>query len=124
MSVTSLTEHFVPFHAVAAVGFGQNVFIGDRRPKAWPSGSRIKLRIGFEQIVIATDALVDALFVIVPILTGESPLGSFTTGNLVLLALEHLFPFSVRFNDLVAHKESFLRNGIELDLSPSRRFDL
>ena len=118
--IASLAEHLVPLHAVAAVAFGEDILFGDRRPEAGSAGARFKLRIGFEQVVVATDTPIDSLLVIVPILAGEGPLGSFSPRDLVLLASQLLLPFGVRLDDLLAHKESFLRNRIELNLRSGR----
>src|SRR5688500_19978011 len=41
------------------------------RPETWPAGARLKLGIGFEQVVVAADALIYSLIVVIPILAGE-----------------------------------------------------
>lgn len=114
MSVASPTEHFVALHAVAAIAFFENIFFIYRSPETWPARPRIKLSVGFEQVVIATDATVDSFVVSVPVLAGERPFGSFSAGDFVLLSGELLFPFGIRLDDLFAHKESFLCNRVEL----------
>ena len=54
-----------PIHAVAAVGFAQDVFFGDRLKETGPAGAGIELGFGREQREVATDAVVNAGFVLV-----------------------------------------------------------
>jgi len=65
--------------------FRADVFVRNRRPEARPSGSRFVLRIGTEKRIVATEAAVDAFFVVVPILACESALRSLLSSDLELL---------------------------------------
>ena len=113
MRVASLAQHFVSIHAEAVVAFGSDVLFRDRSGKAGPTGSRFELGVGTEQIIAATDAFIDSFFVVVPILAGEGAFGSLLPRNFVLFASQLFLPLGVSFDDLIAHDESFLRDGIK-----------
>jgi hypothetical protein len=114
--VASLAEHFVSLHSVTVISLADDIGFRDWRPEAWPASTRLKFCIGFEEVIVATDAPVNAFLVIVPILTGEGAFSAFASGYFVLFTGELLFPFGVCLDDLFAHNKSFLRNGVKLNL--------
>src|SRR5579862_1165873 len=88
-------------HAIAGVGVFGNVFTVGGGEETWPSGPRIKLRIGSEQQIATADAVIGAVVVLVPVLPGKCALGTGATRDLVLLRSELLLPLGVRLLDLV-----------------------
>jgi hypothetical protein len=57
----------------------------DGFPEAWPAGPGIELGVGVEERVPADHALIDALFVTLPIFSCERSLGSFVYADVELL---------------------------------------
>ena len=71
-------------HEEAVVGPGFDVVLVYGCGEAWPPSSRIKLSLGTEQVVAATDALVDAGFMVVPVRARVGSLGSLLPSNMEL----------------------------------------
>ena len=78
-------DHLGPFCKEAVVGPGGDVFGCDWLPETGPAGARLKLVLKTEEIVVTADALVNALFMVVPQVAGEGPFGAFLAGDVVLL---------------------------------------
>src|SRR4029453_14635413 len=91
--------------------------LGNRVGESRPSGSRLELVLRDEQVVAAADALVDTLFVAVPVLARERPLGSLLPGDGELLGRELLSPVLLRLHDMIDHDVSLLVDGVDLDLA-------
>jgi hypothetical protein len=89
---------FDPVHPVTVVGFGQDVFLGDRLEEAGPAGAGIELRLGREQRQIATNAVVDAGFMIVKERAAKGGLGALTARDAKLLGRQLFGPFGVRLD--------------------------
>jgi hypothetical protein len=66
--VTSIAQNLDPSHSIAVVNFGSDLSFSYRRPKAWPSCARIEFCLRAEEVVTAGYALVDSIFVQIPIL--------------------------------------------------------
>ena len=73
-----------PPHEEAVVGFAFDVVLVYGCGKTWPSGSRIKLSIGTEQVVAAANALVDSGLMVVPVRSRVGAFGSLLTSNVEL----------------------------------------
>jgi len=71
-------------HEEAIVSLGFDAVLVYGRGEAWPPSSRIKLSLGTEEVVAATDALVDAGLMVVPVRTRVSPLGSLLPSDMKL----------------------------------------
>ena len=63
----------------------------------------------FEKLVPAGDALINAGFFCLVILSGERALGSFIAANLVLIRRQFLFPLFFGFFDLLVHSNILRR---------------
>src|SRR5436853_4588134 len=83
-----------------------HVLLRDGRREAGPSGARVELGAGGEEIVAAADTLVDARVVRVPVGAGEGPLRAALPGHDELLLGEALLPLLVGLLDLVGHHVS------------------
>jgi hypothetical protein len=98
MSVTAGAADFRPIHSMASVFMKNDVFFGDRRPEAWPSGMGIEFSIGTEEGRIATDATIDSgIGAIVPG-NRKRPLGSVFSRDLVGKGRQHPFPVRIVFD--------------------------
>ena len=75
---------FGPPHEEAVVGLGFDVVLVYGCGEAWPPGSRIKLSLGTEQVVAATDALVDSGLMVVPVRARVGSLGSLLPSDMKL----------------------------------------
>ena len=73
-----------PPHEEAVVGLCLDFVLVDRCSETWPAGSRIKLSFGTEEVVAATDALVDVGFIVVPVRARVGSLGSLLSSNMKL----------------------------------------
>jgi hypothetical protein len=71
-------------HEEAVVGLGLDVVLAYGCDEAWPPSSRIKLSLRTEQVVAATDALVDAGLMLVPVRARVGSLGSLLPSNMKL----------------------------------------
>src|SRR5690606_25660719 len=88
-------------HSHAAVSNLFHIFAGDRPEVAGPAGAGVKLGVGTKNLVATGGTAIDALFVVIIILTAEGRLGSFLAKHKILLRRELLFPLGIRFIDLV-----------------------
>src|SRR5262245_43641177 len=95
MSVALAAEHLGSAHKEAIVFFSGNIFFRHWRPETRPAGSRIKLGIRAKQLIAAAAATVDALLVIVPILTGKGRLRALFPGDMKLFVRQLFFPFGI-----------------------------
>src|SRR4026208_2345630 len=93
MSVAFAAHRFGAPHAVAVVVLGLDVLLHRRRPETRPAGARIELGFPAEQFIAATDAAINALLVIVPILARKRPLRAFLARDIELFVVQLLFPF-------------------------------
>src|SRR5215468_7276873 len=92
MSVALTAKRLGSAHKEAIVLFSGNIFFRHRRPETRPTGSRIKLGIRAKQLIAAATATVDALLVIVPILTGKGRLRAFLPRDMKLFVRQLFFP--------------------------------
>jgi len=97
---TLAAHHFGSPHHETVVLFGFDIFFGNRRPKAWPSGAGIELGIGREKLIAAAGTPIHSLFMVIPILAGERPLGALLPADVVLLVRQLFFPLILTFFDL------------------------
>src|SRR6185436_585770 len=74
-----------------------------------------------EELGAAGDAPVDALGVVVPVLSSERALGAGLAGHVVLLRREDLLPLRVGLLDLVHHHVPLSLDGEDLDLGRRHR---
>ena len=72
---------------------GTNRTLGRTIPEAWPAGPRLKLCAGAKQGRITTDAVIHAVFLVIPINTGKSSFSTALTRHLKLGWAELLPPF-------------------------------
>lgn len=86
-------------HADAAVDVLVDEFFVVRCVKAWPAAAGVELGFRAEKRGIAADAVVGAVFVGVPIFTGEGAFGAFLAGDAVFGFIELGTPFGVGFFD-------------------------
>ena len=73
-------QDFGPPHEEAVVGLVSDLALVYGYGEAWPPCSRIKLSLGTEQLVAATDALVDTGLMVVPVGARVGSLGSLLSG--------------------------------------------
>jgi hypothetical protein len=73
-----------PPHEEAVVGLGFDVVLVYGCGEAWPPCSRIKLSLGTEQVVAATNAQVDAGVMVVPVRARVGSLGPLLPSNMKL----------------------------------------
>src|SRR5262249_1638122 len=64
------------------------------------TGSRIKLGIRAKQLITAAAATINALLVIIPILTGKRGLRAFVPGDVKLLVRQFFLPLGIVLFDL------------------------
>jgi len=86
-------------HSEAFVAGLIHVFLGDGLPEAGPTGARFKLGLGAEESVVAADAAIDSVVVIVPGATGVRPLRAAVPGHLVGGRRELLLPVRIGLDD-------------------------
>jgi hypothetical protein len=67
--------HFGARHAMAAIGFFDYIFPGDRRVETGPAGAGIEFGVGTEKFGAATDAAEHTFIMNVKIRAGEGRLG-------------------------------------------------
>ena len=97
MSVAASADDFGPDHEESLVFDLSYIGSVDRLPETGPAGARFELGRGIEKGQVAADALVDAVFLIVPVLAAESAFGALLTRDFELLRCELRFPFGFRF---------------------------
>ena len=64
--------NLITAHAMRRIGAGDNALLPRRLPKAGPTSSRFKLRIGIEKDISTDGTVIDPLGVFVPILAAEA----------------------------------------------------
>src|SRR5215472_11070763 len=94
MCVTLTAKRLGSAHKEAIVFFNGNIFRYGR-PETRPTGSRIKLGFRAKQLIAAAAASVDALLVIVPILTSKGRLRAFLPRDMKLFVRQLFFPFGI-----------------------------
>jgi len=67
-------RNFSSCHAQGKIIGFVHIFLGNRRPEAWPACAGLEFGFGAEERRAATDAAIETFVVIVPILTGERAL--------------------------------------------------
>ena len=112
MSVAPGASDFGPLRKKAFVFAGRYVLWGDWLPEARPPRAGFVFMLREIQVVSAADALVDAMIMIIPRYPGEGTLRTLFAGDIVLFWRQQCAPFSFSFDDLIAHKISFLGCGI------------
>ena len=100
MSVAFTAKDLGSMHKQAIVFFSGDVFFRDGGPKTRPTGSGIKLGVRAKEFIAAAAATVDALLVIVPILTGKSGLRAFLPCYMKLLVRQLFLPLGIVLFDL------------------------
>lgn len=81
MRVTAFAAHFRASHEVGGIRFLFHVsrvygFVKGRPPRAG-----VELGVRFEQVGPTADALIEALFVVVPVLSGKGPFRAGLAGD-------------------------------------------
>jgi hypothetical protein len=95
VGIALAAERFGAHHPQAGIGFLSYILFGDRRPKARPAGTGIKLGVGAEKRVAAAHTAVDAWIVQLVILAGEGHLGTLLARDRKLIGSELALPFFV-----------------------------
>src|SRR5437899_4569712 len=90
VGVTSAAGDFRPAHQPAIVRMQSHVVRRDRLPEARPTGARIEFRLGIERRLTTTDAMVNAVFLRVPISAAEGLFGPVASGNAELLGRQQV----------------------------------
>src|SRR5207247_9320510 len=116
MGVAAAAHDLYPLHEKAVIGFCLDVLFCDRGPETRPARSGLELCIGAEQVVPAADALVSALFVVVPVFAGERSFRAFLARILKLFWAETLFSLSFALDYFFSHCESRVPRGLLLYL--------
>jgi hypothetical protein len=83
VSVAGFTQHFCANHAVSAVCVFDNKGWVNRFKVAWPTATRIKLRIRRKKGRSATHTVVNASGSVIPELARKGTLSAFLAGNVV-----------------------------------------
>jgi hypothetical protein len=99
MSIALATGDSRPLHAQTSIGNLDDIFFGNGLPEARPAGARFKLGLRAEDCVIAADAAIKAMVVIVP---GDAGKGAFCTlvpGHFKRDRRKFLLPFCFGFDD-------------------------
>ena len=95
--VTGFTQHFRANHAVSAVCVLDNESRVNRFKVAWPTATRIKLRIRCKKGRAATHAVVNAGGAVIPELTCKGTFSAFLAGNVVCFGRQNLSPLLLSF---------------------------
>ena len=85
-------------HPQAHISYLHHILLGDGLPEAWPAGARLKLGLRAKDGVIAADATIEAVIVIVPGVARIGPLRAFVPGHLKRNRGKFLLPFPVGSN--------------------------
>ena len=99
MGVASGAQDFHPLHAEAMVGMSDDVLLGHRLEKTGPAGAGIKLRFRCKQGQAATDAVIDARFMLIVKGAAKGRLRAFVAGDAILIRGQLFGPFRVGFDD-------------------------
>jgi len=95
MRVAENASHLVTGHAQAQIYFGGDVFLGEGRPKARPTGAGVEFGVRAEQRVRAADAAVKTWLVVIVIGAAEGPLGIGAPGDIKLVGAERPTPLGI-----------------------------
>ena len=101
--VAALAHDLDALHPEAHVALERQVLLGDGVPEARPSGPRVVLFVGAEELGAAADACVRTRVFLVVVLAGERPLGALLPSHVKLHVGELLAPLGGALVDLVAH---------------------
>jgi hypothetical protein len=100
MAAAAMAGNLGPHHTKRII-VGLIDAMGQRRPKAWPTGAAVELgRRGIEMIV-ACDAGEDAGAMLVEKRAGEWQFGALLAQHLILLRCQKLVPFRVGMHDFI-----------------------
>ncbi len=86
---------FRPSHAVAVIGFGEDVLLGDGLKETGPAGAGIKLCLGCEQRQVATNAVINTRFVLVVKRAAECGFRALIARDMKHFGLQEFGPFRV-----------------------------
>jgi hypothetical protein len=113
MCAAAAAVYFHPRHSITVVRYFFYVLRIDGLVKAGPTGAALKLGVGAEKSLVATNAIIRSFPVIVPGIAGISRFRSFFPGNIILQRSELLAPFCIRFgNRIFPFNIVFLTLGI------------
>ncbi len=84
---------------MAQIGFGADVFVGDRLEKARPTGPGVKLRVRAKERKSAAHARIDASLMVIMEYSTERPLGSLCSSDRVLFGCKLRPPFFFGLDD-------------------------
>ena len=87
-------------HPQAHIVYFDDILLGNGLPKAWPSRAGFKLGLRAEDGVVAADAAVKTVVVIVPGAAGVGPLRAFAPRDLKRDWRKLLLPLRIGFDDL------------------------
>jgi len=87
-------------HAQAHIVYLDDVLFRDRLPETWPARTGFKLRLRAENGVVAANAAIETVVVVVPGAAGIGTLRACTTGHFEGDGSELLLPVRVGANDL------------------------
>ena len=86
-------------HPYAHISRLDDILLGDRLPEAWPSRARLKLGFRTKDGIIAADATIETVIVIVPGAAGIGTFRASVPGHFKRNRGKFLFPFGVGSND-------------------------
>lgn len=98
-----VAQDFGSPHEEGVVGLVSNLALVYGCREAWPASSRIKLSLRTEQVVAATDALVDAELMVVPARARVGSLGTLLSGYVKLFRGQLPLPLLFTLNNLLHH---------------------
>src|SRR5207245_1385462 len=75
------------------------------------AGAGVELGLGVEERLPATDALIDAVALVIPVSAGEGAFGALFAGDVELLLAQLPAPLVVGFHDLVGHGQTSSRGS-------------
>src|SRR5579862_1154720 len=107
MPAATPAVHFGARHEERAVAFGFDRIL-ERRPKAWPAGAAVELRVGREERLAAAGAMIDAGAVFLVERARPGALGAVLAQYLVLFGGQPPAPLLIAQRDL----ESLFRFGV------------
>lgn len=99
MSSTDIAEHFRTNHAIRFIRCFLNGVFSKWRVEAWPPRTRIELRIGREQGIMATSTVKCTVIMNIIQGAGKSPFSAVFAQYTILVGRQDFLPFGVRFND-------------------------
>src|SRR5829696_3047969 len=124
MGTTHRAVDLDPAHEEATVFLRLYVTLIERRPEAGPAAARIVLGVGREERRVASHATINALFLIVVVLTAKRPLRTLHPRNTILLRGELVLPLFFRLLYLpwrISHKQILARCALRPPLLSTLR---